>query len=96
MAPKKKTKETSDAGEQKPPAASSVQDFEQWMKDSGIVWEPSRIEFKLGADGCGGAAWGVFATAELAEGDVLCTIPKTAILSIKTTVSCSSTVSRWC
>lgn len=35
--------------------------------------------------GCSGAAWGITAASDLSEGDLLCTIPKTAILSPKTT-----------
>jgi hypothetical protein len=62
----------------------ALAEFEGWMKGVGISWEPS-ISFAAGCAGCSGPAWGVFAADNITAGQKLCVIPKTAVISIKST-----------
>jgi hypothetical protein len=58
--------------------------FAKWMRKAAkIEWEDSVVRFGSGADACPGDAFGVWAAADIKSGDTLCTIPKTALLSIR-------------
>eukprot|EP00798_Chlamydomonas_sp_ICE-L_P009048 gene9048-16171_t len=57
----------------------SLPAFEAWMRDAGISWDEKLINFGEGA------GWGVWAVTDIDEGSLLCTIPKDAIISTRTT-----------
>jgi SET domain-containing protein 6 len=62
-----------------------LKQFEAWMRTVGIWWNTDICTLDGGADGCSGKAYGVFAARDVRDGDVLCRIPHSAIVSIKTT-----------
>jgi hypothetical protein len=64
--------------------AERLQSLLAWFKAQHITWSPD-IELKAGAKGCAGAAYGVFASNDVEEGALLCTIPKAAVLSVRNT-----------
>jgi SET domain-containing protein 6 len=50
----------------------------------GIWWDPSLISLTPNCSQCSGPAFGIHAVNPIQEGQLLCIIPKTAILSPKT------------
>ncbi len=64
--------------------------FVAWMAESGVEWDAKAVRLDFGdRPGSGG----VFAASTLREGDVLCRVPKTAILSTRTT-ACAEMLER--
>jgi hypothetical protein len=55
-----------------------------WFESNKITWDEKLLDVRGNAPGCGAAALGVFAKRDIAEGDVLCDIPKASIISVKT------------
>ncbi|PRW44560.1 ribosomal lysine N-methyltransferase 3 [Chlorella sorokiniana] len=64
--------------------AHVLEQFQEWMSAQGIEHSDA-ITLVAAAAGCSGLALGVQATRDIAEGERLCTIPKDACLSIRTT-----------
>ena len=69
------------------PSAASDAAFSLWLKRSGIVWDGLRIHYK---PDCGAH---VFTAQQYDEGDVMCEIPKSAVLSVLT--ASSAPALRW-
>ncbi|KAL4858939.1 N-lysine methyltransferase setd6 [Chlorella vulgaris] len=59
--------------------------FQAWMESVGIEHNRNAIRLVDAAAGCSGLALGVQAVRDVAEGERLCTIPKAACISIRTT-----------
>lgn len=57
----------------------------QWLKSVGIWWDEALVEIRGGCSNCSGPALGVFALRDITEDQLLCVIPRTAILSPRTT-----------
>jgi len=53
-----------------------------WLCEQGITWDEQLVAIQARAGGCG---LGVWALQDIREGAALCRIPKTAILSRRTT-----------
>jgi SET domain-containing protein 6 len=68
-----------------PSSASTLAEFEAWMRGAGIRWDAAAVALVAGAAGCGGAAVGVHALADIPPGAQLCSIPKSACLTPLTT-----------
>jgi SET domain-containing protein 6 len=67
------------------PRPVALIEFEAWMRSAGIWWNTDLVVLHGGAVGCSGAAFGVSAVAPLEERALLCRIPHSAILSVRTT-----------
>ena len=52
----------------------------RWLRQAGVDWPDDRVSLRVSPYG----GFGVFACQDIAEGAVLATIPKTAVLSVKT------------
>eukprot|EP00878_Enallax_costatus_P030182 GHUV01032841.1.p1 GENE.GHUV01032841.1~~GHUV01032841.1.p1 ORF type:complete len:149 (+),score=15.28 GHUV01032841.1:407-853(+) len=59
--------------------------IETWLRSVGIWWDESLIHIQAGCSGCSGPALGVFAQQDITENQLLCVIPRSAILSPRTT-----------
>ena len=53
--------------------------LEKWLGSVGVSIEAEKVRIKTSNGGLG-----VFAVADVTKGDLLCTIPKAAVLSVKT------------
>lgn len=69
--------------QQQQPAAKLAA-LEAWMEGVGISWDRSLIQLVDRSAGCSGLALGVVAAADVGEGATLCTLPKAACLSTRT------------
>ena len=66
---------------------------ESWLRSVGISWDEKAVEIREGPPGGGdgdekhysGVGLGVWALKDIKEGDTLCNIPKSALLSIRNT-----------
>jgi SET domain-containing protein 6 len=54
------------------------------MSGVGITWSES-LKFEPALAACSGASWGITASADVREGDLLAQIPKAAVLSVSNT-----------
>ena len=59
--------------------------FEAWMRSAGITWSHDAIELVEAQAGCAGLALAVRARRDLPEDALLCTIPKAACITTRTT-----------
>lgn len=59
--------------------------IETWLRSVGVWWDTSLVHIKAGCSGCSGPALGVFAVTDVQENQLLCVIPRSAILSPRTT-----------
>lgn len=62
--------------------------FEAWMRRAGITWSQDAIELVEAQQGCAGLALAVRARQDLPEDELLCTIPKAACITTRTTRVC--------
>jgi hypothetical protein len=62
----------------------TIDQLEEWMTGNGLKWESSAIKF-VSADVLDSAGIAVSAITDVSEGTHLCTIPKSAILSVRNT-----------
>ena len=58
--------------------------LEAWLQGIGISWNVELVQLVDNSRGCSGLALGVQAVADVPEGAHLCTIPKAACISIRT------------
>lgn len=65
-------------------AGDKLSALEAWLESVGITWDRRLVRLAGAAAGCSGLALGVRAAAAVAEGAALCTIPKAACLSTRT------------
>lgn len=65
-------------------ANSRLAQLEAWLEGVGITWDRQLVRLVDTSSGCSGLALGVVAVADVPEGAPLCTIPKAACLSIRT------------
>jgi hypothetical protein len=61
-----------------------VRSLESWLHDAGISWDVGALRLAAGRAALSGPAIAVLAARDLQEGDQLCTIPKAACLSART------------
>eukprot|EP00803_Ostreobium_quekettii_P011645 evm.model.scf_1036.4 EVM.evm.TU.scf_1036.4 scf_1036:33587-35801(+) len=66
-------------------AGGVVARIEAWLRQAGVWWDEELMRICGSAEAPSGFAMGVVATTDIPEGTSLCTIPKRAVLSIKTT-----------
>eukprot|EP00884_Botryococcus_braunii_P003688 jgi/Botrbrau1/1331/Bobra.0063s0043.3 len=57
----------------------------KWFRDNEITWDEDLLEVRSGLPATGGGSLGVYAKVDIEEGAVLCEIPKSSMLSVKTT-----------
>jgi hypothetical protein len=56
-----------------------------WMRGAGVWYDERLLELRAGTPGCAGPALGVFARTDIQQETLLCIIPRSAILSPRTT-----------
>jgi hypothetical protein len=66
-------------------ASSSLSQLVSWLRSVGIWWNQSLVQIRGGCSNCSGPALGVFAVSDIQENQLLCVIPRSAILSPRTT-----------
>jgi hypothetical protein len=64
---------------------SSLLQLTEWLNSVGIWWDQSLVQIRGGCSNCSGPALGVFAVSDVQENQLLCVIPRSAILSPRTT-----------
>ncbi|KAF6262972.1 hypothetical protein COO60DRAFT_557117 [Scenedesmus sp. NREL 46B-D3] len=64
---------------------SSLSQLVSWLQSVGIWWDKSLVQIRGGCSNCSGPALGVFAVSDVQENQLLCVIPRSAILSPRTT-----------
>lgn len=63
----------------------AVAPIASWLRQHGVWWDSSLLDIQKAGPGPAPTSLGVFAVSDIAAGQRLCTIPKTAILSRVTT-----------
>lgn len=64
---------------------SNPSGIESWLRSVGIWWDTSLIRIQGGCSNCSGPALGIIAEQDIQENKLLCVIPRSAILSPRTT-----------
>ena len=59
--------------------------FESWLRRAGASWDEGLMRINRSTDELGRTSFGVFAKRDIPEGTSLCVIPKSSVLSIRTT-----------
>ena len=72
-------------GADKLPRPAALIQFEAWMRSVGIWWNNDVLTLHGAAVGCSGKGYGISAAVDFTERTLLCRIPHSAILSIRTT-----------
>jgi SET domain-containing protein 6 len=62
----------------------AVASVESWLRGAGVSWDADAVAIVDNAQGCSGPALGIRAARDVQEGQRLCTIPKAACLSTRT------------
>lgn len=68
-----------------PDPSCSLATLLPWFKDNGITWNEELLEVRSDLPATGGGSLGVYAKVDIIEGAILCQIPKSSVLSVKTT-----------
>mmetsp|Transcript_31520 Transcript_31520/g.89487 ORF Transcript_31520/g.89487 Transcript_31520/m.89487 type:complete len:145 (+) Transcript_31520:40-474(+) len=59
--------------------------IESWLRAAGVTWDSAVIDISESASSYSGVSLAVFAKRHIKEGETLCMIPKSALLSIRNT-----------
>ena len=59
-------------------------DLRTFLREAGVTWDETALEFR--AAGCEGGGAGVFAKRPLSVGETVCRMPKSSMLTVRTSV----------